>query len=243
MSIVDEKTSQENQKWLDVYRMVIQKWLELAIDELDKDQARIPTVDILDQLYFRSKWEKYVEVMMSTNTVMKRYEGEREKIELVAWMFGDTLGIPGSSIAFDVERRLDWYKARVATRFDRIVRETLSGFGVASPIEQLFVMEWHYQQVEERYGVKLQPQKKLSTDVGDFDIDFVIERRGDLLPLAIELDGHEFHEKTKTQASWDRRRERSITRSGYLVIRFTGHEIFQNTKKCIEEVCAFFRTS
>jgi very-short-patch-repair endonuclease len=239
MNVPDEKTCQENAGWLNVYRMVMKKWLELAIDELDKDQARVPQVDILEQLYYRAKWEKYVDVMMATNTVLKRYEGEREKIELVAWMFGDSLGIPGSSIAFDVERRLDWYKARIAKRFDRTVRETLSGFGVASPIEQLFVMEWHYQQVEERHGVELQPQKKLVTDTGEFNIDFVIDRKAaGLLPLAIELDGHEFHEKTKTQASWDRKRERSIVRAGYLVIRFTGHEIFQDAGKCVREVSA-----
>jgi hypothetical protein len=76
---------------LDVYRTVIKKWLKLAIDELDKDQARVPTVDILEQLCYRAKWEKYVDVMMSTNTVMKRYESDREKVELVAWMFGDSL--------------------------------------------------------------------------------------------------------------------------------------------------------
>ena len=239
MDIPDEKTCQENQRWLDSYRAVIEKWLEFAIDELDQDRARVPTVDILEQLYYRAKWEKYVDVMMSTNTVLKRYEGEREKLELVAWMFGDSLGIPGSSIPVDIERRLYWYKSRVSARFERTVRETLSGFGVASPIEQLFVMEWHYQQMEERYGVKLQPQKKLSTDIGEFDIDFVIDlRKSGSLPLAIELDGHEFHEKTKAQAAWDRRRERSITRSGYLVIRFTGHEIFQNLEKCVHEVGA-----
>jgi very-short-patch-repair endonuclease len=240
MDIPDEKTCQENQGWLQVYRSVIQKWAELAIEELDKDRERVPTVDILEQLYYRSKWEKYVDVMMSTNRIMKRYQGEREKIELIAWMFGDSLGIPGSSIPVDIERRLDWYRNRLGVRFERTVRETLSGFGVASPIEQLFVMEWHYQQVEQRYGIKLQPQKTISTDVGEFNIDFVVNRN--VLPLAIELDGHEFHEKTKAQASWDRKRERSIIRSGYLVVRFTGHEIFQDVEKCVNEVIGLIGT-
>jgi hypothetical protein len=70
MDLPDEKTCQENQRWLDSYRAVIEKWLEFAIDELDKDRARVPTVDILEQLYYRAKWEKYVDVMMSTNTVL-----------------------------------------------------------------------------------------------------------------------------------------------------------------------------
>jgi very-short-patch-repair endonuclease len=237
MDVPDEKTCQENRGWLEVYRSLIQKWAELAIEELDKDRDRIPTVDILEQLYFRSKWEKYVDVIMSTNKIMERYRSEREKIELIAWMFGDSLGIPGSSIPLDVERRLDWYRNRLGSRFERTVKETFSGFGIASPIEQLFVMEWHYQQVEQRYGVKLQPQRKISTDVGEFSIDFVVKRHGSgVLPLAIELDGHDFHEKTKAQASWDRKRERSIIRAGYLVVRFTGHEIVQDVEKCVQEV-------
>jgi very-short-patch-repair endonuclease len=79
--------------------------------------------------------------------------------------------------------------------------------------------------------------------VGDFNIDFVVKRHGNgVLPLAIELDGHEFHEKTKAQASWDRKRERSIVRSGYLVVRFTGHEIFQDVEKCVKEVITLIGT-
>jgi very-short-patch-repair endonuclease len=243
MDVPDEKTCQENQGWLAVYRSAIQKWTELVIEELDKDRERIPTVDILEQLYYRSKWEKHVDVMTSTNRIMKRYQSEREKIELIAWMFGDSLGIPGSSIPLNIERRLDWYQSRIATRFERTVRETFSGFGIASPIEQLFVMEWHYQQVEQRYGIKLEPQRSVSTDAGEFRVDFVVTRHGSRAsPLAIELDGHEFHEKTKAQASWDRQRERSITRSGYVVVRFTGHEIVQDVEKCVQEVITFVAT-
>jgi very-short-patch-repair endonuclease len=244
MNVPDDKTCRENQGWLEVYRALIKKWSELVIQELDRDREQIPTVDILEQLYYRSKWEKHVEVMMCSSRIVERYKGDREKLELIAWMFGDSLGIPGSSIPVDIERRLDWYKNRLGSRFERIVRETLAGFGVASPIEQLFVMEWHYQQEEQRYGVQLQPQKRVSTDAGDFSIDFVVKRHGNgVLPLAIELDGHEFHEKTKAQASWDRRRERSIVRSGYLVVRFTGHEIVQDAEKCVKEVSELIETS
>ncbi len=244
MNFPDKNISRENQGWLEVYRALIKKWAELVIQELDRDRDRIPTVDILEQLYYRSKWEKHVEVMMCSSRIVERYKGDREKLELIAWMFGDSLGIPGSSIPVDIERRLEWYKNRLGSRFERIVRETLAGFGIASPIEQLFVMEWHYQQVEQRYGVQLQPQKQVSTDAGNFNIDFVVKRHGSgLLPLAIELDGHEFHEKTKAQASWDRKRERSIVRSGYLVVRFTGHEIMRDVEKCVKEVSELIDTS
>jgi hypothetical protein len=51
MTIPDGRTCQENQGWLDVYRALIQKYVELVLKELDEDHARVPTVDILEQLY------------------------------------------------------------------------------------------------------------------------------------------------------------------------------------------------
>jgi very-short-patch-repair endonuclease len=237
MQLPDEKTSHENQQWLGVYRALILKWAELHVKELDDDGAKIPTVDIFEQLCFRAKWEKYSDAMLATSSVMKRYESERGKLELFAWMFGDRIGMDGASLPIDIEQRLTWYKDRISGRFERGIRETFGAFGVGSPIEQLFVMEWHYQQVSERLGAKLRPQAHVETDRGAVRIDFVVEPLvADALPLAIELDGHEFHEKTKGQAAHDRKRERSIVRSGYQVIRFTGHEVFQDAGACVKEV-------
>jgi len=233
----DDKRALENQEWLDVYRVVIKHWCELTIEELDRDQTSIPDVDLIEQLYRRAKWEKFVEVMLSLHRVSERYESDRGKLELVAWMFGDRLGLDGATIPLDVEKRIEWYKGRLGTQFERMVRAACSTAGVASPIEQLFVMEWHYQRIDERLKVKLRPQRRLATDSGEVRIDFVVERGANgLLPLAIEIDGHEFHEKTKEQAAHDRKRERSIVRAGYVVIRFTGHEVFRDTAACVSEV-------
>jgi very-short-patch-repair endonuclease len=54
--------------------------------------------------------------------------------------------------------------------------------------------------------------------------------------IAIELDGHDFHERTKEQAAQDRARERTIVRHGYIIQRFTGSEVYRNPRKCVEEV-------
>ena len=54
--------------------------------------------------------------------------------------------------------------------------------------------------------------------------------------IAIELDGHDFHERTKQQAPQDRARERTIFRHGYIIHRFTGFEVYRNPRKCVEEV-------
>jgi very-short-patch-repair endonuclease len=56
--------------------------------------------------------------------------------------------------------------------------------------------------------------------------------------ICIELDGHDFHERTKEQAAKDRARERDLTARGWTVVRFTGSEIYQDVSKCWSEVLA-----
>ena len=58
------------------------------------------------------------------------------------------------------------------------------------------------------------------------------------LLIAVECDGHEFHEKTKEQAAADKRRDRDLTRAGLRVMRFTGSEIYRDALKCAAEVDA-----
>jgi len=55
-------------------------------------------------------------------------------------------------------------------------------------------------------------------------VDFVLRKRGTSVRLAVELDGHEWHEKTKEQSQRDKSRDRRLTRSLYTVVRFTGSE-------------------
>lgn len=58
---------------------------------------------------------------------------------------------------------------------------------------------------------------------------------GDVV-LAIECDGHDFHERTKEQAARDKSRDRALTALDVRVIRFTGAEIWHRTAECSEEV-------
>ena len=59
----------------------------------------------------------------------------------------------------------------------------------------------------------------------------VIEQR-----LAIECDGHEFHEKTPEQAARDKSRDRDLLNLGYPVMRFTGAEIVSGPLKCANQI-------
>lgn len=76
-------------------------------------------------------------------------------------------------------------------------------------------------------------------DVGSYSIDFELLAEGfteAIVKLAIEIDGHDFHEKTKEQAGYDKRRDREITMRGYHILRFTGSEIYTNPIKCVQEI-------
>ena len=93
------------------------------------------------------------------------------------------------------------------------------------------------------------PQKQ----IGDFRVDFLLSMyeiqstpqdnpyhketvkiREDL-KLVVECDGHDFHEKTKKQASRDKERDRTLQTCGFPVFRYSGSDIYKNAIKCAIE--------
>ncbi len=58
--------------------------------------------------------------------------------------------------------------------------------------------------------------------------------------LAIECDGHEFHDRTKQQAAYDRARDRELLLQDITTIRFTGSEIFHSPERCANEALKIF---
>lgn len=81
----------------------------------------------------------------------------------------------------------------------------------------------------------LEPQYVL----GDYRVDFLFGRTADsddlLKCIAIECDGHEWHDKTKDQAARDKARDRFLSSKVGRVLRFTGSEIYRNPMVCAEE--------
>lgn len=65
-----------------------------------------------------------------------------------------------------------------------------------------------------------------------FEIDFTKN-------FIVEVDGHEFHQKTKEQVERDNERERALQKAGYEVIRFSGTEIYHKAFRCADEVLSF----
>jgi very-short-patch-repair endonuclease len=54
--------------------------------------------------------------------------------------------------------------------------------------------------------------------------------------LVVEVDGHDFHEKTPEQAGWDKKRDRYLVLGGWRVVRFTGTEVHRSAFTCASEV-------
>lgn len=77
--------------------------------------------------------------------------------------------------------------------------------------------------------------------VGKYCADFVLRHRGAgtrIWLVAIECDGHDFHDRTKEQATRDRERDRQFQKQGLLIARFTGRDIWANPTRCAAEAFA-----
>jgi hypothetical protein len=77
-----------------------------------------------------------------------------------------------------------------------------------------------------------------ATDAGGDD-PLCLSRSEVFARLVVELDGHEFHERTKEQARRDRSRDRHLAALGFTVFRFTGSEVHRNPYRVADEVEEF----
>jgi very-short-patch-repair endonuclease len=78
----------------------------------------------------------------------------------------------------------------------------------------------------------------IQAQVGAYRVDFLFDDlfQGKRRFLIVELDGHEWHERTKAQAARDKKRDRTLVTAGYRVLRFTGSEIYANPGACNQEI-------
>jgi hypothetical protein len=57
--------------------------------------------------------------------------------------------------------------------------------------------------------------------------------------LVVECDGHDYHERSKEQAAYDRFRDRLAVFTGFSVFRFTGSEIYRDAHECARQIIAY----
>lgn len=88
-------------------------------------------------------------------------------------------------------------------------------------------------------GIYVYPQ----ITIGDYRVDFLLYSVGypKMESLIVELDGHDFHERTKEQARRDKSRDRALVSQGYRVVRFTGSEIFADALEAAREAISVLK--
>jgi very-short-patch-repair endonuclease len=101
------------------------------------------------------------------------------------------------------------------------------------------------------FTVCVEPQRTIRTQLGEgryrVDFYFYLTRfrhhsasPGNSWPemarLVVEVDGHDFHDRSKAQASYERKRQRDLTLEGYRVVRFTGSDVFNAPDACAEDI-------
>jgi len=81
------------------------------------------------------------------------------------------------------------------------------------------------------HGLLLVPQKI----VGRYRLDFALYPHR----LAIEIDGHDVHERTKEQATRGKRRARDVQLEGWIVLPYSGSDVWNDPFGCCEDVNRF----
>lgn len=222
-----------------IIKAVVEKLHEFRIREIDGLIETIETMPMWEAAVALAKWNRMVDLLFEVEKAYeRRYSGPRGEMKLFEEAYGDQLGLPDRTMPQDVTLRLDWYRQRIAKQYERKFRQTVNEHTITSPVEQIFLMEWHFLGMDGRLGVKLHPQHEIKVDGHTYKADFAVLQKAKDLRLVVEIDGHDFHEKTRNQVAKDKARERAIVKAGYTVLRFTGSEVVRNPRKCVEEVAA-----
>jgi very-short-patch-repair endonuclease len=87
---------------------------------------------------------------------------------------------------------------------------------------------------EQGNSVYIYPQCLISPYRVDFLL--VLKDGEDFRAIAVECDGHDFHEKTREQVARDKKRDRALLSLGVPVFRFSGSEIWARNHGLLAEI-------
>lgn len=122
--------------------------------------------------------------------------------------------------------------------------------GMESPLEAICYLWWHAMVGQSGWlgsQVHLDPQQEVEVSGARYRLDFVLhsdmsliermERHGVSWPLiAVEVDGHGFHEKTPAQVAQRNERDRLLQQAGWLVLHYSWSEMTTRPEECIGEI-------
>ena len=162
-----------------------------------------------------------------------------EKIEAMreAWLshWNDRFSLAVRSVESPIEAlfiacAMAHWGLRLCTEEERSdAVERLSGFGCAPDVGLILVFGRGRGQV-----AYLATQVPFRVRGHNYRIDAIFVARS--IVVAIELDGHDFHDRTKEQARRDKSRDRQLAAAGITTLRFTGSEVFADPHCVMRDV-------
>lgn len=143
--------------------------------------------------------------------------------------------------------------ARIAEEWPDRVGMWVQGVTFDSPLEVLFAGWWHaivgVYEIGHGRMFRLVPQFQVRPMERRYRLDFVIELAnpdqfadaarvfGATFPkMAVELDGHDYHERTKEQVTARNQRDRELQQDGWRVFHISGSELYRDGYKAVEEI-------
>jgi very-short-patch-repair endonuclease len=105
-----------------------------------------------------------------------------------------------------------------------------------SPLEAAFVAWWMVEHVE--FGLHLHRQVPVVACGHSYRLDFTVGAGEPEAPMivAVEMDGHEFHERTKDQVTLRNRRDRDLQADGWSVFHVSGSEFNASPRRVVRDV-------
>jgi len=99
---------------------------------------------------------------------------------------------------------------------------------------ELFILGRYSDAVIDMPGAYVFPQAQ----VDGYRIDFLVVANWSdgRRYYVVECDGHDYHERTKQQASHDKKRDRHFTLKGWNVLRYTGSDIWRDARSIAYEI-------
>lgn len=147
------------------------------------------------------------------------------------------------------QRHLNEAAAMLATvwkqREDRLLRAFPKN--VESPLEAAFLAWWSMATTAgliSEIRTELMCQHDVTVSGQRFRLDFAVMPRSrvvqalekfdvPLRAVAVELDGHDFHERTKDQVTYRNQRDRVLSDAGWDVLHFSGSEFNSRPGECV----------
>ena len=164
-------------------------------------------------------------------------------------------GMPPDVFEF-LKREAARVGAAASVAFCREVGVEVLEKGITSPIEQMFYAAVRslcaineiqinpYPEFGPTGGVyfprALWVREQVAVERYKVDFMVVFGDEGDAGPrVAVELDGHQFHDKDKKQRSYEKARDRYLTKVGYTVFHYTGSDVVSDPVRVAREVLVF----